>query len=549
MGTLETQDEKPTSQVMEHEGTRDMLSSAAKDLNSEAAAAGQGVSGYETLTIWETVKMFKFNSFVCSLVAFSAATDGYQIGMIGNIIVNAGFVNKFATEVNGEGERYLSSPILSGWGGIGSCGQIIGMTTLPFLSGRFGRKFAMYWLWLLLTISIVLECVANDWKVWLVSKLFGGIGVGCLQSTVPTYISEVAPIRIRGALLMCYSLWWLIGQFFAPVALQVMSVTRPDNYLIPVYTQWSQIGLMIIIYLFVPESPAWCVSQGKEKLAKKMLRRLHWEIKDYDVDHQYNLLLINVEHERLVAEEQNREKWYAIFKGQDGLRTIIAMWTLMTQQFIGLGVFFGYVTYFFQQTGIKDPFKITCITSGINIFFSFVVIYLADVIGRRWLACWGTTLCWVCTVAVGILGVAPSSSASDYLLVLFTCLWNIGLVANGATGWGFIGEISSQRLRHYTAGFAAASTCVAGTVLGVVIPYMLNANQWNWGLKTSWFFAGLGFPFTVAMWFLIPETKGRSAAELDELFERKIKPWRFHKTTTVTQRMVNSNNHHLAQEA
>ena len=30
----------------------------------------------------------------------------------------------------------------------------------------------------------------------------------------------------------------------------------------------------------------------------------------------------------------------------------------------------------------------------------------------------------------------------------------------------------------------------------------------------------------------------RSAAELDELFERKIKPWRFHKTETATQRLV-----------
>lgn len=30
----------------------------------------------------------------------------------------------------------------------------------------------------------------------------------------------------------------------------------------------------------------------------------------------------------------------------------------------------------------------------------------------------------------------------------------------------------------------------------------------------------------------------RSAAELDELFERKVKPWRFHKTETATQRLV-----------
>ena len=66
------------------------------------------------------------------------------------------------------------------------------------------------------------------------------------------------------------------------------------------------------------------------------------------------------------------------------------------------------------------------------------------------------------------------------------------MTANGATGWGFIGEISSQRLRSYTAGFGAASTCVAGVVMNVLTPYMVNTNEWNWGLKTAWFYVGVG---------------------------------------------------------
>ncbi|KAJ4237173.1 hypothetical protein NW759_000294 [Fusarium solani] len=80
---------------------------------------------------------------------------------------------------------------------------------------------------------------------------------------------------------------------------------------------------------------------------------------------------------------------------------------------------------------------------------------------------------------------------------------------------------------------------------------MINAEEWNWVLKAAWLYVGLDAPFTVGMWFLIPQTKGyaqlafrcprRHSAELDELFERKIKPFRFHETTTVTQRMVQMN--------
>ncbi|KAH7000110.1 hypothetical protein EDB80DRAFT_723194 [Ilyonectria destructans] len=54
----------------------------AKDLSVNAAAKGQGVSGYGTLSLWQSAKSFKVNTAVCFAVAFSAATDGYQIGSV-----------------------------------------------------------------------------------------------------------------------------------------------------------------------------------------------------------------------------------------------------------------------------------------------------------------------------------------------------------------------------------------------------------------------------------------------------------------------------------
>ncbi|KAJ4319253.1 hypothetical protein N0V84_006444, partial [Fusarium piperis] len=73
---------------------------------------------------------------------------------------------------------------------LGSVGQIIGMVTLPFITDRFGRTVSIYWYWLLLAISVVIECVAKTWGAWTVAKAFGGLGVYCLQSTIPAYIGE-----------------------------------------------------------------------------------------------------------------------------------------------------------------------------------------------------------------------------------------------------------------------------------------------------------------------------------------------------------------------
>ena len=52
------------------------------------------------------------------------------------------------------------------------------------------------------------------------------------------------------------------------------------------------------------------------------------------------------------------------------------------------------------------------------------------------------------------------------------------------------------------------------------------------------FWCGTGTLVYILVWFLVPETKGRTFAELDELFERKIPAWKFKdtKVETVTVR-------------
>ncbi|KAH6697288.1 general substrate transporter [Plectosphaerella plurivora] len=534
-------DEKPMAAATEqHEdvGVDPQDVSEKHIAEANAAAHGQITTGYESLSVWQTVKTFKMASAICFLTALTAASDGYQISLIGNLIANPGFIQQFGTDRDPKGNVVLASTVLSLWASMGNAGQIVGMLTQSFVSGRFGRKICMYFLWTMLTAGCIIEVFSRDWKTWLVAKLFGGIAVGCMQTTLTTYISEIAPTRVRGAFLMLYSVWWMTGQFFGTLVLQIMTKQNPMDYLTPVYTQFAQVGIMIIIYLIIPESPAWLVSQGKTERAKKAMRFINRGVQGFDVDRQYTVTLAALEHEKSVAGLERSGNWYDIFKGTNGFRTIVSCWCLVTQMFIGLGLFFTYGTYFFQQAGLQDPIMIICITSGINILATIVIVLMSEWTGRRRLATYGTTICWVCNVFVGIIGLLKLTTATSGALIFFAVLWNVGLMANGSVGWGYVGEISTQRLRHYTAGFAAASSCLIGLAMNFLIPPMLNANEWNWGLKTGFFFAGIGAFFTLAMWFIIPETAGRSPAELDELFERKIRPWKFRHTETATQMLI-----------
>jgi SP family general alpha glucoside:H+ symporter-like MFS transporter len=48
---------------------------------------------------------------------------------------------------------------------------------------------------------------------------------------------------------------------------------------------------------------------------------------------------------------------------------------------------------------------------------------------------------------------------------------------------------------------------------------------------TGFFYAGLTILLILFMWFMLPETRDRSFAELDVLFENKVSARKFHKTS------------------
>ncbi|KAF4332130.1 maltose permease [Fusarium beomiforme] len=439
-------------------GSHDHVETVLKpdDLAAEAVAQGQALSGYEHLT-------------------FCAGADGYQIAMQASIIANKGFVQQFATAANEDGEKFLVSNIIATWSAGQNVGQVLGQIGISFVVARFGRKISMYTLWIILMSSVLAESLARTWPVWFGAEMLAGTGVGCLQATLLGYITELSPTRVRGGMLILYSFWWTLGSFCTHLALQRLNKTDPLNWLTPVYTQWGHIGIMAIIYVLLLELPSWCVTVGQKERAKKSIRFLYRGVENFDVDRHYELLALNVEHEKALVAEQRKESWLAIFKGTDGRRTITAMWTIVAQQFLGLALFGSFVTYFFQQA-------------------------------------------------------------------------DIGISAKGAAGWGYIGEISSQRLRPYTSGFEASANSVTGLIMSVLTPYMVNANKWDWKLRTGFFYAGVGLPWAMGTWLLVPETARRSPAELDELFERKIKACRFHTTETATQRLMQSENAETAEK-
>lgn len=65
------------------------------------------------------------------------------------------------------------------------------------------------------------------------------------------------------------------------------------------------------------------------------------------------------------------------------------------------------------------------------------------------------------------------------------------------------------------------------------LPYAINPDQGNMGGKIAFVFGGTLVFSTVFIYFFIPETKGRTYIEIDELWARRVPARKFGSTKLV----------------
>ncbi|KAH7400436.1 MFS transporter [Cadophora sp. MPI-SDFR-AT-0126] len=492
----------------------------------------------DDLGIWETVKQYKLITAVAMAGAFAASLDGYQISLNGGIVSNKGFIRQFAKP----GTKIIDGKYVSAWGGIQSAGQTIGQIFLQFATDKLGRKPALLILWVFLVASIFAESFATHWSHWLVAKLFSGAGVGMLQATMPVYLSEIAPTQLKGFLINAYTFWFVIGQLLGSVALNRLNANNPYDFRDAIYTQWAMIGMMLLIFLLIPETPWWLAGKGKLEKAEKILLRYNGHVKDYDVKEHINVMTATIAEERYTAERNSEEGIWAIFRGRNLIRFFIAGWPKITQQFVGLTVFNTYATYFFQAAGNSNPFLVTVILGCVQILSMIVTSTLTDSIGRRPLTVYPYAVTVASVLSLGIVGCFDyKKQATSSLLVFFACLATFSTTGASAIGYAYAAEIPTQRLRAQTAGWALASSNMIGIMFSFCTPLMINGDA-RWGVKTGFFFAATGFISVIIAYFLLPEVARRTPAEIDEMFEKKINLRKFKGyVTDVQTHMVDAN--------
>ncbi|ORY31052.1 general substrate transporter [Naematelia encephala] len=492
-------------------------------------------SRFDEMSLPRTLWVFRRAVLVTLGVYTGYMCEGFELGAGGSIVANAGFIKEFGT--GGGGVRALDPTWLSSWSALLNVGQMVTFTYISWFADKYGRKTSFYLAWIWLVVGCVFLNTAKSPSTWALAKLCNGAGIGILQIVCQVYVMEIVPNRIRGGMITFQAVWSNVGGIIVAVMMQQLNVKHPDNYLIAMRVLWAPIGLMLLCWVFVPESPWFHARKGNKEGAMKSLKQLYGNVKGYDFEEEYAIIARTIEHERQVL--VHKPSYADVFRGTNRKRTFTVMVLAGCSQLGGLTIISTYSTYFFSLVGLEDPFLGSLILSCVNLLAVLLWSLSTDKLGRRptVLTC-QVTLCVILFVVGGLqyTGATTGNAAAGTALLVICCLWTFVFQVISMSQYLYSAELPSAILRIRT----GPVTFLVNSILGIASCYAAPPMLLALSLRTAFVYGAFSVPIGVCMWLFMPETKARSAAEIDELYERKIPAWRWANTVTAIEQQTHA---------
>jgi len=352
---------------------------------------------------------------------------------------------------------------------------------------------------------------------------------------VPLYNGETAPKALR-AFLVLYQLQIIIGLFLSYVLdLATHSVANSASWRVPVGLQlvWG-LALLSGIF-FLPESPRHLLGTGKAKEARRVIAELN------GVPLDDALVTETVDELQFAINEENaggKATWAECFSSRNAMwkRTGNGMMLQFIQQLNGQNFYYYYGDTFFKSAGTDlSPYVIQTVLGAVSVAGTIPALYLIEAWGRRRSLLTGAILQGSCALIAGLVGhytLAPTGTAKDLLtqrnksggdtLIAFAVLHVTSFsIFWGPTPWVYLGESFPLRVRPKSIALGSATNWFWNFLLGFFAPRIANDIG---PLILLIFFGMLVFGY-VYVYFFIPETKGLSLEEVDEMYRSGVKPW------------------------
>ncbi|KZF23905.1 general substrate transporter [Xylona heveae TC161] len=395
-------------------------------------------------------------------------------------------------------------------------GFAVGLYLGSLISARYGRRMSMFCMSIWAMMSATVLITSSTIEQVLAGRILNYAYVGMELSTCPLFQAEIVPAPIRGMAVGTYQASLLLGGII------INSVCRGTSEIQSNAAWRIPQGLFYIVptivasgVWFIPESPRWLLVKGRPEAALESLRLLRGARPDYDPEEDLENLKISL------SEEQNQGSYRDLFRGSNRKRTFIAMGMNFFMQATGSPFTAAYGTLFVQSLNSLNPFDFSIMSSCINTVSSLVAIFITDKVGRRPILMIGSFLqiVWLFTMG-GVGTIASPTAAQKQVIVAATALSSASLCFSwDPLNYIVTTELPALQLRDKTQRVASIVSIVTNFAWSFSVPYLLNAPYANLHSKVGFIFGALACLSLVFAYFCVPEMRGRSLEEINQLFQ------------------------------
>jgi MFS transporter, SP family, arabinose:H+ symporter len=433
--------------------------------------------------------------FICLIATMGGLMFGFDIAIISGAV-------PFIQPYFGWNELQL------GWG-VSSLlvGAIIGAFGSGVLSDIYGRKKVLIVVALFFAVSCTLTALARSSVIFISARLFGGLAVGAASVLSPMYVAEVAPAKNRGMLVSIYQLAIVFG-ILCSYTINYGLHNIDNNWRWMFATGIVPSVLFFVGLLFIPESPRWLYKAGRKEESLKVLTRIGGESLA-----KIEILEIAESLKGSTASVSISE----LFKPSARKVMLIGFILAVFVQISGINTVIDYAPKILLAAGVEinNALLQTSLVGLINFIFTFVAILFIDKVGRRSLYLIGSR-----GMVITLLMLAVSFFLKmEGIFTLICILMFITFFASciGPVFWTLVSEIFPNRIRGKALAFASFTQWIFNFLVVLLFPHFLASVG---GAKTFLFLALMSLLQWLFTYMYVPETKGKSLEEIEQLWNK-----------------------------
>ncbi|MCI1661518.1 MAG: MFS transporter [Actinomyces sp.] len=516
-----------------------------------------------------------------------------SIGFVAAVATLGGFLFGYDTGVISGALPYMYMPHAAGGlhltaveeglvGGTLLVGAAFGALIGGRLSDRYGRRHNILMLAVIFAIGSVATAAAPNIGAMYVARVVLGFAVGGASATVPVYLSETAPKRIRGTIVAVDQVMIVTGQLLAFVMNSIVksfngaprldvaedpagvlstgshsfddvnALMSSQGGTMDTHQWYDYVSNLVIsggngnawrimllictvpaIALWIgmrlmPESPRWYAKNQRFYEAIGSLQRVRVEERDGSIPDEVHDMILNEERNAHAERGSFRE----IFSTPWMRRLfLVGVFLAITNQTTGVNTVMYYAPKVLQYAGWSTDAAITAqIANGVmSVLGCSLALVLISRFPRRRLL---ITCLFSVFVTLGVIaalfeftiapvmasGGTPVAWAPMVILVMMGVFMLVVQAGNGPVVWTMLGEMFPQKVRGIANGAAVFCMWIVNAVITVTFPPMMASLG---GGLTYGIFAVVNLVFAIILIKVMPETSNKSLEEIEAYVQRR----------------------------